>query len=81
VEPHLLFTHQTPKALLEKLTRNLLSAESPEKKEEERIQGKGLRLPVPQPQFSKDGPQPTSSSRHRNEDIAIVGMACCFAGK
>ena len=81
VEPHVLFTHQTPKALLEKLTRNLLSAESPEKKEKERIQGKGLRLPVPQPQLSKDGPQPTSSSRHRNEDIAIVGMACCFAGK
>ena len=87
VEPHLLFTHQTPKALLEKLTRNLLSVQSPEKKEKEKLQGKSLRsqsLPASQPQLPhlfKDGPQPAPSSKHRKEDIAIVGMACCFAGK
>ena len=87
VEPHLLFTHQTPEALMEKLKRRLLNVQSPKEKEkdESRRKSHGLQpLPPPNlqlPHHFKESLHTGLSSNHRSDDIAIVGMACSFAGK
>ena len=87
VEAHLLFTHQTPNALMEKLKRRLLNVQSPKEREKDEPwkKGHGLQsLPPPKLQLThqfKENLYTALSSRHRSDDIAIVGMACSFAGK
>jgi len=84
VEPHLLFTHQTPEALMEKLKRRLLNVQSPKEKEKDESRRKSLGLqllPPPNLQFPHHFKETGLSSSHRSDDIAIVGMACSFAGK
>ena len=93
VEPHHLFIHQTPKALLHKLQRSLLSMSSPptgsnqsneplavveecsEKSGLDTVDEEGEDLGIEQASMSK-----ATNVRH-GCDIAIVGMACNFAGE
>ncbi len=93
VEPHHLFIHQTPKALLHKLQRSLLSMSSPPtgsnqsndpltvveecggKTGLDTVHEEGEDVGIEQPSMNK-----TNNARH-GSDIAIVGMACNFAGE
>ena len=93
VEPHHFFIHQTPKALLHKLQRSLLSMSSPptgsnqsneplavveecsEKNGLDTVDEEGEDMGIEQASMSK-----VTNVRH-GCDIAIVGMACNFAGE
>ncbi len=69
VKPHVLFTHQTPRAILGKLQTSLLGVTSPEKVTSTGHEtGNGIPS-----QASK------SASSCKDTGIAIVGMACSFA--
>ena len=93
VEPHHLFIHQTPTALLHKLQRSLLSMSSPptgsDKSNEslavvDECSGK-TGLDTVHEEGEDVGTEQASTSKVTNSrhepDIAIVGMACNFAGE
>lgn len=95
VEPHHLFIHQTPKALLGKLQRSLLSMTSPPSAESNQSDailamvdecgGSGLDTLHEDVCEGEDrGTEQLNTSATavgHGCDIAIVGMACTFAGK
>lgn len=88
VEPHHLFIHQTPKALLHKLQRSLLSMSSPPSGSNQSNEalavveecGGKTGLDTVHEEGEDMGLEQASNVRH-GSDIAIVGMACNFAGK
>lgn len=95
VEPHHLFIHQTPKALLGKLQRSLLSMTSPPSQESNQLDETlatvdecgGLGLDTLHEDVDENEDRITeqvntsATAAGHGCDIAIVGMACTFAGE
>ena len=97
VEPHHLLMHQTPKALLGKLQRSLLSMSSPpsagSNQSDENLAAvdecsageSGLDTLLEDVDEGEDRETESSDTdtvaSRQGQDIAIVGMACTFAGK
>ena len=94
VEPHHFFIHQTPKALLGKLQRSLLSMSSPPSAESEESDeplaaveesssvGSVLDTLHEVVDEGEDrGMETKTAAVRRGLDVAIVGMACTYAGE